>query len=141
MTWLTCQQNEARKLNNQEASAEEERKKRPVNWEAKRKRSEWEEQQDQLKKVRTMEEKINSRQMYLYLYSILCFGMDKNIRAFERSKTHKRLKEHFLIRQNRTKRANFRGNPFFLQQKTVKPTYLCLLDTRKLAEEKGRKTA
>ena len=82
MTWLTCQQNEARKLNNQEASAEEERKKRPVNWEAKRKRSEWEEQQDQLKKVRTMEEKINSRQMYLYLYSILCFGMDKKYMCF-----------------------------------------------------------
>ena len=27
-----------------------------------------------------------------------------------RSKTHKRLKESFLIRSNRTKRANFRGN-------------------------------
>lgn len=46
-------QNEARKLNNREASVEEERNKRPVNWEAKRKRSEWEEQQDQLKKVWT----------------------------------------------------------------------------------------
>ena len=52
-------QNEARKLNNKEASAEEERKKRPVNWEAKRKRSEWEEQQDQLKKVRVTEEMYN----------------------------------------------------------------------------------
>ena len=28
-------------------------------------------------------------------------------------KTHKRLKERFLIRRNRTKRANFRGNPLF----------------------------
>ena len=45
-------QNEARKLNNREAAAEVERNKRPENWEAKRKRSEWEEQQDQLKKVK-----------------------------------------------------------------------------------------
>ena len=30
-----------------------------------------------------------------------------------RSKTHKRLKERFLIRWNRTKRANFRGKPLF----------------------------
>ena len=28
-------------------------------------------------------------------------------------KTHKRLKERFLIRRNRTKRANFRGKPLF----------------------------
>ena len=46
------------------------------------------------------------------------------------SKTHKRLREHFLIRQNRTKHANFQGKPLFqatynnIQQKTVKPTYL-----------------
>ena len=31
----------------------------------------------------------------------------------ERSKTHKRLKELFLIRRNRTKRANFRCNHLF----------------------------
>ena len=31
----------------------------------------------------------------------------------EKSKTHKTLKERFLIRRNRTKRANFRGNPLF----------------------------
>ena len=31
----------------------------------------------------------------------------------KRSKAHKRLKEHFLIRRNRTKCANFRGNPLF----------------------------
>ena len=31
----------------------------------------------------------------------------------KRSKTHKRLKERFLLRRNRTKRANFRGNPLF----------------------------
>ena len=30
-----------------------------------------------------------------------------------RSKTHKRLKERFLIRRNRTKRANFRCNHLF----------------------------
>ena len=29
------------------------------------------------------------------------------------SKTHERLKECFLIRQNRTKRANFQGSPLF----------------------------
>ena len=43
--------NQARKLNNQETCAEEERKRRPANWEAKRKISEWEEEQDQLKMV------------------------------------------------------------------------------------------
>ena len=47
----------------------------------------------------------------------------------KRSKAHKRLKERFLIRQNRTKRANFRGSLLFqvrttTQQKTVKPIYL-----------------
>ena len=31
----------------------------------------------------------------------------------KRSKTRKRLKERFLIRRNRTKRANFRGSPLF----------------------------
>ena len=31
----------------------------------------------------------------------------------KRSKTHKRLKERFLIRRNRTKRSNFRGSPLF----------------------------
>ena len=31
----------------------------------------------------------------------------------KRSKTHKRLKERFLVRQNRTKRANFRCNHLF----------------------------
>ena len=31
----------------------------------------------------------------------------------KRSKTHKRLKEHFLIIRNRTKRANFRCNHLF----------------------------
>ena len=43
--------------------------------------------------------------------------------------THERLKERFLIRRNRTKRAHFREVIFFklhttIQQKTVKPIYL-----------------
>ena len=40
------------------------------------------------------------------------------------SKTHKKLKERFLIGRNRTKRANFRGNPLFQATydiKTEKP--------------------
>ena len=32
---------------------------------------------------------------------------------FLRSKTQKRLKERFLMRRNKTKRAKFRGNPLF----------------------------
>ena len=34
-------------------------------------------------------------------------------RSEKRSKTHQRLTELFLIRRNRTKRENFRGNPLF----------------------------
>ena len=34
--------------------------------------------------------------------------------------THKRLKERFLIRQNRTKRANFRGSPLFQATYNIK---------------------
>ena len=44
--------------------------------------------------------------------------------------THKRLKERFLIRQNRTKRANFRGSPLFQATyniKTEKKTQLIQL--------------
>ena len=52
------------------------------------------------------------------------------------SKTHKRLKERFLIRRNRTNLQIFEVILFFklrtIQQKTVKPTYLCPLDARKL---------
>eukprot|EP00745_Piridium_sociabile_P009471 TRINITY_DN16656_c0_g1_i12.p2 TRINITY_DN16656_c0_g1~~TRINITY_DN16656_c0_g1_i12.p2 ORF type:complete len:178 (-),score=59.56 TRINITY_DN16656_c0_g1_i12:70-603(-) len=47
---LELKMNEARKLNVREAAVEEERKKRPQNWENKRKRSEWEEDQDKMKK-------------------------------------------------------------------------------------------
>ena len=37
-----------------------------------------------------------------------------------RSKTHKRLKEHFLMGQNRTQRANFRGSPLFQATYNIK---------------------
>ena len=37
-------------------------------------------------------------------------GETLTLRCF---KTHERLKERFLIRRNRTKRAHFRGNPLF----------------------------
>ncbi|XP_025097763.1 pre-mRNA-splicing factor SYF2-like [Pomacea canaliculata] len=46
---LELKMNEARKLNHQEVAAEDERKKRPENFEAKRKRMEWEQEQDTLK--------------------------------------------------------------------------------------------
>nr|KAG5704945.1 hypothetical protein BaRGS_022787 [Batillaria attramentaria] len=46
---LELKMNEARKLNHQEAAAEEERKKRPGNFEAKRKRGEWEQEQEKLR--------------------------------------------------------------------------------------------
>jgi len=47
---LELKMNEARKMNHAEVVAEDERKKRPVNFEAKRKRLEWEEQDAQLRK-------------------------------------------------------------------------------------------
>ena len=45
----------------------------------------------------------------------------------KRSKTHKKLKERFLIGRNRTKRANFWGSPLFqvtYHKKTINSTYL-----------------
>ncbi|BFZ25328.1 hypothetical protein BsWGS_28367 [Bradybaena similaris] len=47
---LELRMNEARKMNHAEVVAEDERKKRPQNFEAKRKRLEWEEEQEQKKK-------------------------------------------------------------------------------------------
>ena len=44
-------QNEARKMNHAEVVEEDKRKKLPTNFESKRKRVEWEEQQEQLRKV------------------------------------------------------------------------------------------
>ena len=62
-----------------------------------------------------------------------------------RSKTRKRLKERFLIRRNRTKRANFRGNPLFssyarYNRKQLNQLIFCPLDARKLAEGKRHET-
>ena len=78
--------------------------------------------------------------LYLYICYVAEFGTLAN-----GSHTHKRLKERFLIRRNRTTRANFEVVLFFklrtMQQKTVKPTYLCPLGARKLAEGKGHETA
>ena len=62
------------------------------------------------------------------------------------SKTHKRLKELFLIGRNRIKRANFRGIPIFQATyniKTEKQTIqliLCQLDARRRVEGKGKET-
>ena len=60
-----------------------------------------------------------------------------------RSKTHKRLKERFLIRRNRKKNVQiFEVILFFklrtIQQKTVKPTYLLPV---RCQEAGGRKRA
>lgn len=45
-------QNEARKMNHQEVVEEDRRKKLPTNWEARKSRAEWEEEQERLKKVK-----------------------------------------------------------------------------------------
>ena len=70
----------------------------------------------------------------------------------KKSKTHKRLKERFLIGRNRTKRANFRGSPLFQatynikkkkqQQKTktkkqLIQLILCQLDVGGWRKERG----
>jgi len=47
---LSLRRNEARKLNHQEVVEEDKRKKLPSNFEARKKRAEWEEEQDRLKK-------------------------------------------------------------------------------------------
>ena len=47
-------QNEARKMNHAEVVNEDERKKRPTNFDHKRKRLEWEQQEAEQKKVRKM---------------------------------------------------------------------------------------
>jgi len=44
-------QNEARKLNHQEVIEEDRRKKLPSNWDAKQRQVEWEEKQEEMKKV------------------------------------------------------------------------------------------
>ena len=44
-------QNEARKLNHQEVVEEDRRNKLPTNWEAKKRRLEWEEEEERKRKV------------------------------------------------------------------------------------------
>ena len=67
----------------------------------------------------------------------------------ERSETHKRLKQRFLLGRNRTKHAHFRGSPLLQatynrkkqQQRINKQLIqriLCQLDVRRLAEGKER---
>ena len=46
-----CLQNEARKLNHQEVAEEDRRKKLPKNWEAVQRRVEWENKEEEAKKV------------------------------------------------------------------------------------------
>ena len=75
-------------------------------------------------------------------YHPIKFGCKK----ISRSKTHKRLKEHFLIGRNRTKHANFQQSPLFQDMyiiNTDKQTIqliLCQLDAGRLAEGKGHET-
>ena len=61
-------------------------------------------------------------------------------RSEKRSKTHKRLKECFLIRWNRTKCANFRGKPLFQatynNRKHLNQLILCPFDVRGWQGEK-----
>ena len=63
------------------------------------------------------------------------------------SKTHKRLKERFLIGWKRTIRANFQGSPLFqamhnikTEKQTIKSTYLVSDGCGRLAERKGHET-
>ena len=73
-------------------------------------------------------------------------------RSEKRSKTHKRLKERFLIGRNRTKRAIFRGSPLFQATYNIKTgknknnkkpsnsTYLVSVGCERLAEGKRHET-
>ena len=65
----------------------------------------------------------------------------------KRSKTHKRLKERFLIRRNRTKRANFRGCPLCqatynikTEKQTINSTHLVSVGCGRLVEGKRHET-
>ena len=63
-----------------------------------------------------------------------------------RSKTHKKLKERFLVGRNKTKRANFRRSPLFQatynikKKKAITSTYLVSFGSGRLAEGKGHET-
>ena len=71
-----------------------------------------------------------------------------NYTQAKRSKTHRRLKERFLIGRNRTKRANFRGSPLFQATYNIKTdrkkkqtiNSICLVSVR-CSEAGGRKRA
>ena len=63
------------------------------------------------------------------------------------SKTHKRLKEQFLIGRNRTKRAHFRGSPLFqatyktkTEKYTINSTYFVSVRCGRMVELKGHET-
>ena len=65
----------------------------------------------------------------------------------KKSKIDKRLKQSFLFRRNRTKRANFRGSPLFqstynnkTEKQTISSTYLVSVGCGRLAEGKGHGT-
>ena len=71
----------------------------------------------------------------------------------QRSRTHKNLKERFLIRRNRTKRAIFRESLLFqvpynnkttlkttTDKQTINSTYFVSVGCGRLAEEKGHET-
>ena len=85
-----------------------------------------------------------------YEQNVECNGQQKKKKIWNRvdcqcsekgSKTHKRLKEHFLIGRNRTKCAHFWGSPLFqATYNTEKQTIqliLCQLDVGGWQKEKG----
>ena len=57
------------------------------------------------------------------------------------SKTHRRLKERFLIRRNRTKRAHFPGSPLFQATCNKKPEKQTMNSTYLVSVGCGRRTA
>ena len=77
---------------------------------------------------------------HCYFLRVLSFTVSLTVR----SKTHRRLKEHFLTGRNRTKRANFRGSPLFQAtysintgKQTINSTYLVSVGRGRLAGGKG----
>ena len=91
--------------------------------------------------------------MYTCAYLVKSLKVKKNIFKLKqswllafwkiRSKTHKRLKTHFLIGRNRTKCANFLGSPLFQAMYNIKTEkqliqlILCQLDVGGWRKEKG----
>ena len=62
-------QNEARKLNHQEVAEEDRRKKLPTNWEATQRRVEWENKEEEARKVHVLHLHLSSyNQTTLYMY-------------------------------------------------------------------------